>query len=52
MILAGLWYSKEKPTMQLFLKPIVEELSKLETSGKAKLRLNSMQCNNGYNFRC
>lgn len=33
MILAGLWYGGEKPSMQLFLKPIIEELSELETTG-------------------
>jgi hypothetical protein len=33
MVLGGLWYSEEKPHMQLFLKPIVEELAKLETTG-------------------
>lgn len=33
MILAGLFYSNEKPRMQVFLKPIIEELSKLETAG-------------------
>lgn len=33
MLLAGLWYSNEKPDMQVYLMPIVEELSMLETLG-------------------
>lgn len=33
MILAGVWVASEKPPMQLFLKPIVEMLSSLETQG-------------------
>ena len=33
MILAGLWCSSEKPPMQMFLKPIIEMLSKLESEG-------------------
>ncbi len=33
IILAGLWYSNEKPHMQVYLKSIVEELLKLESEG-------------------
>ena len=33
IILAGLWCSTEKPPMQMFLKPIIEMLSKLESEG-------------------
>lgn len=34
MLLAGVWYSKDKPTMTTFLKPIVEEINSLYTQGK------------------
>lgn len=33
MILAGLWFSTEKPPMQTFLEPVVEMLLKLEETG-------------------
>lgn len=33
MLLAGVWYSKDKPTMTTFLKPIVEEINSLYTQG-------------------
>ena len=33
MFLAGLWCSTEKSPMQMFLKPIIEMLSKLESEG-------------------
>ncbi len=42
MILAGMWFSGEKPPMQLYLKPIVEELSTLETSGSPQVKLISL----------
>ena len=32
-LFAGLWFGEMKPNMQLFLKPLVKELSVLETSG-------------------
>ena len=32
-LFAGLWFGEIKPNMQLFLKPLVKELSRLETSG-------------------
>lgn len=33
MILGGLWFDKEKPTMNLFLKPLVESLNELYHKG-------------------
>ena len=33
MILAGLWYSTEKPRMQLLLQPVIEMLRDLESTG-------------------
>ena len=33
MLMAGLWCSPDKPPMQLFLKPVVEMLRKLESEG-------------------
>jgi hypothetical protein len=33
MILCGLWFAMEKPIMNLFMKPIVQELQQLETDG-------------------
>ena len=33
VILAGLWFSKTKPNMTIFLKPILSELRTLETEG-------------------
>ncbi len=42
MILAGLWYLNEKPNMQLYLKPIIEELSKLETIGREYYNVSLM----------
>ena len=33
MLLAGIWYSKDKPTMTTFLKPIIEEINELYTHG-------------------
>ena len=41
MILAGLWYSNKKPPMQVFLKPVIEDLSNLETTG---LCVTSAKC--------
>ena len=32
-LFAGLWFGETKPNMQLFLKPLVKELSVLESSG-------------------
>ena len=36
MLLAGLWYSKEKPTMNTFLLPLIEELNQLYEEGECK----------------
>lgn len=33
MLLAGLWYAEEKPTMTSFLRPLVEEISILHKEG-------------------
>lgn len=33
MIVAGLWMSDQKPQMQTFLKPVVNELIELESKG-------------------
>ena len=33
MLLAGLWYSKEKPTMTTFLYPLLMELNNLWKNG-------------------
>ena len=33
IILAGLWFSTEKPPMQIFFEPIIEMLLQLETTG-------------------
>lgn len=33
MILAGLWFSKEKPTMTCFLRPLMEEMNALSIHG-------------------
>ena len=35
MLLAGVWYSKDKPTMTTFLKPIIEEINELYVHGNA-----------------
>jgi hypothetical protein len=37
MLLAGIWYSKVKPTMTTFLKPIIEEINELYTHGNVVL---------------
>jgi hypothetical protein len=33
MLLGGMWYSKEKPTMTTFLKPILDEINMLYRKG-------------------
>ena len=33
MIVAGLWLSDQKPQMQTFFKPVVDELKDLESKG-------------------
>lgn len=33
-ILAGLWFSKQKPTMTTYLRPLVNKLNYLYTNGK------------------
>ena len=33
MILAGLWYSRDKPTMTTFLRPLIDELNCLYKDG-------------------
>ena len=33
MILGVLWFANKKPTMQVFLKPVITELKKLEEEG-------------------
>lgn len=33
MILGGLWYSKDKPTMSTYLRPLVEAINHLYTAG-------------------
>lgn len=33
MILAGLWFSNEKPSMQMFLHPFINALRRMETEG-------------------
>ena len=35
MLLAGLFYSKEKPTNNTFLTPLIDELNDLYENGKA-----------------
>ena len=34
IILGGLWFSKEKPTMSTFMKPFVQKLNKLYHEGR------------------
>lgn len=34
MILGGLWYSKDKPTMTTFLRPLIDDLNDLYVNGK------------------
>ena len=41
MLLAGLWYSKEKPTMNTFLTPLIDELNDLYENGKALASLTA-----------
>ena len=36
MLLAGLWYSKQKPTMSTFLRPLVSELNELFEKGLSR----------------
>ena len=33
MILAGMWFSKEKPTMSSFLEPLMNEVNDLSRTG-------------------
>ena len=42
MILTGLWCSRDKPTMNTFLKPLVESADKLYSQGK----INSYRLHN------
>ena len=35
MLLAGLWYSKEKPARNTFSTPLIDELNDLYENGKA-----------------
>ena len=41
MILAGLWFDPQKPPMQMFLRPIVHMLQKLETTGEHEVKVVS-----------
>ena len=36
MLLAGLWFSKDKPSMHSFLRPIVDEVNDLFTNGMSR----------------
>jgi hypothetical protein len=36
MLLAGVWYSRDKPTMTTFLKPIIDEINELYVHGNVK----------------
>ena len=45
MLLAGLWYSKEKPTMCTFLAPLVEEMNDLYVNGEQSFKYSvSREC--------
>ena len=34
MLLLGIFYSKDKPNMNVFLRPIIDELNQLYNEGK------------------
>lgn len=36
MILVGLWCNKEKPTMNMFLKPLADAANEIYNEGKKK----------------
>jgi 5-methylcytosine-specific restriction endonuclease McrBC regulatory subunit McrC len=33
MLLAGIWFSKEKPLMNVFLRPIIDEINEIYSKG-------------------
>ena len=33
MLLAGIWFSKEKPPMNVFLRPIIDEINEIYSKG-------------------
>ena len=33
MVLAGMWFSKDKPTMNSYLRPIIDEINDLYATG-------------------
>lgn len=35
MLLAALWYSREKPNINTYLRPLIDEINELYTTGKA-----------------
>ena len=36
LILAGLWFGRDSPTMTTFLQPLMEEIHKLSSNGTAR----------------
>ena len=33
MLLAGIWFSKEKPLMNVFLRPVIDEINEIYSNG-------------------
>ena len=42
MILAGLWYDVDKPTMTTFLQPLLRDINHLFQNGKQELCMDIM----------
>ena len=50
MLLAGLWFGREKPSMTTYMFPLMKELKQLADTGKHVAYMNAIKYSDNVNY--